>query len=210
MVSWCFPQTEFIMRTPTPRPQLKATTEAPQGGRSDPGTPLTSSVDQVGQAPLLPGNRSQLSTTLAPSSRTPKPRKGGQRRGQRRKKKPPSTALPLRNGSVRLMRQQSRGWIQGRVEVYINGEWGTVCDDGWNSAAATVVCRQLGFPHVVRATKKAEFGEGSSLRILLDDVQCSGQEETLLECAHADVGTHNCSHEEDAGVVCSREEVADW
>ncbi|XP_009073597.1 PREDICTED: HHIP-like protein 1, partial [Acanthisitta chloris] len=71
-------------------------------------------------------------------------------------------------------------------------------------------CRQLGFPHVVRATKKAEFGEGTSLRILLDDVQCSGQERTLLECAHADVGVHNCSHEEDAGVECSREEVAEW
>uniref|UniRef100_A0A8C0BJR2 HHIP like 1 n=1 Tax=Buteo japonicus TaxID=224669 RepID=A0A8C0BJR2_9AVES len=67
---------------------------------------------------------------------------------------------------------------------------------------------RLGFPYAVRASKKAEFGEGTSLRILLDDVQCSGQEKTLLECSHADVGTHNCSHEEDAGVVCSREEVA--
>ncbi|NXO28118.1 HIPL1 protein, partial [Cisticola juncidis] len=65
------------------------------------------------------------------------------------------------------------------------------------------------FPYVVRATKKAEFGEGSSLRILLDDVQCSGQERTLLECSHAAVGTHDCSHEEDAGVVCSREEVTE-
>ncbi|NXO76330.1 HIPL1 protein, partial [Sitta europaea] len=98
------------------------------------------------------------------------------------------------------------GPLQG-VEVFIDGEWGTVCDDGWSLPAAAVVCRQLGFPYVVRATKKAEFGAGSSLRILLDDVQCSGQERTLLECSHADVGTHNCSHEEDAGVVCSREEV---
>ena len=151
-----------------------------------------------------------MPTTPAPSGRTPKPRKGGERRGQRRKKKPPGTAPPLRNGAVRLMEQRGRSRSRGRVEVYIDGEWGTVCDDGWSSAAAAVVCRQLGFPYVVRASKKAEFGEGTSLRILLDDVQCSGQEKTLLECAHADVGTHNCSHEEDAGVVCSREEVADW
>uniref|UniRef100_A0A8C4VDR1 HHIP like 1 n=1 Tax=Gopherus evgoodei TaxID=1825980 RepID=A0A8C4VDR1_9SAUR len=82
----------------------------------------------------------------------------------------------------------------GRVEIYINGEWGTVCDDLWNYKAATVVCRQLGFPYVVRATKRAEFGEGRSLRILLDDVECTGQEKNLLECTHATSAKNNCSH----------------
>ncbi|NXN74061.1 HIPL1 protein, partial [Himantopus himantopus] len=204
------PKEKLIVKTPTPRPRLKAVTEVPQGGRPDLDTSRVPAVDWVDQAPPPPGNRSGTPTTPAPSSRAPKPRKGGERRGQRRKKKPPSTAPPLRNGAVRLMEKRGRGRSWGRVEVYIDGEWGTVCDDGWSSPAAAVVCRQLGFPYVVRASKKAEFGEGTSLRILLDDVQCSGQEKTLLECDHADVGTHNCSHEEDAGVVCSREEVADW
>ncbi|XP_069714889.1 HHIP-like protein 1 [Phaenicophaeus curvirostris] len=200
------PKEKLIVKTPTPRPQLKTTTRAPQAGGPDPEIHHTLSVDWLGQAPPSPANRSRTPTTPAPSN---KPRKGGERKGQRRKK-PPSTAPPLQNGAVRLMEQQTRGRSWGRVEVYINGEWGTVCDDGWGSAAAAVVCRQLGFPYVVRASKKAEFGEGTSLRILLDDVQCFGQEKTLLECSHADIGTHNCSHEEDAGVVCSREEVADW
>ncbi|NXV26410.1 HIPL1 protein, partial [Rissa tridactyla] len=204
------PKEKLIVKTPTPRPRLKATTEVPQGGRRDPDTSRVPAVDWVDQAPPPPGNRSRMHTTAAPSGRAHKPRKGGERRGQRRKKKPPSTAPPLRNGAVRLMEKRGRGRSWGRVEIYIDGEWGTVCDDGWSSPAAAVVCRQLGFPYVVRASKKAEFGEGTSLRILLDDVQCSGQEKTLLECDHADVGTHNCSHEEDAGVVCSREEVADW
>ncbi|XP_031968277.1 HHIP-like protein 1 [Corvus moneduloides] len=177
------PKEKFIMKTPTPNPRLTTTTEAPWGGVPDPKTPRTPAGDRV---------------------RTPRPGKGGEQRGQRRRKKPPV------DGSVRLMRQGRRGRGRGRVEIFIDGEWGTVCDDGWSLPAAAVVCRQLGFPYAVRATKKAEFGAGTSLRILLDDVQCSGQERTLLECSHADVGTHNCSHEEDAGVECSREEVTDW
>ncbi|XP_054132030.1 HHIP-like protein 1 [Melozone crissalis] len=141
--------------------------------------------------------------------RAPRPGKGPEEeKGQRRQKKKKQKQGPG-NGAVRLMRQGRRGRGRGRLEVFIDGEWGTVCDDGWGLPAAAVVCRQLGFPRAVRAAKKAEFGEGSSLRILLDDVQCSGQERTLLECSHAGVGTHNCKHEEDAGVVCSREEVTD-
>ncbi|KAK9409420.1 Hhipl1: HHIP-like 1 [Crotalus adamanteus] len=84
---------------------------------------------------------------------------------------------------------------------------GTVCDDLWTSKAAAVVCHQLGYTFVIRATKKAEFGEGQSLSILLDDVQCIRHEKTLLECSHSDIGKHNCSHKEDAGVICSQEEV---
>ena len=47
--------------------------------------------------------------------------------------------------------------------------------------------------------KNAAFGEGNG-SILLDDVQCTGNESTLLNCTHSSVS--NCEHREDAGVKC--------
>lgn len=89
----------------------------------------------------------------------------------------------------------------GRVEVYYSGEWGTVCDDNWDINDATVICRQLGYPGAVAAVRNGGFGPGSGT-ILLDDVNCNGNENKIDECSHAGWGQSNCNHNEDAGVVC--------
>ena len=92
---------------------------------------------------------------------------------------------------------------EGRVEVYYNYQWGTVCDDGWDDIDAGVVCRQLGFGSSGTAIGSAGFGQGSG-SIWLDSVTCTGNESTLVSCGHVGVGVaRNCYHNEDAGVRCS-------
>lgn len=100
---------------------------------------------------------------------------------------------------IRLMDGENKK--EGRVEVFINGQWGTVCDDGWTDKDATVICRQLGYKGPARARSMAYFGEGEG-PIHMDNVKCTGNERSLADCVRQNIGDHNCRHSEDAGVIC--------
>lgn len=92
---------------------------------------------------------------------------------------------------------------EGRVEVFYNGEWGTVCDDYFDIRDANVICRMMDFPGAVSAEIGGRFGAGNSTqRVLLDDLWCSGNENSVASCSFRAWGSHDCSHTEDAGVVC--------
>ena len=81
------------------------------------------------------------------------------------------------------------------------GEWGTVCDDSWNFNDASVACRQLGFPY--GATLEILRYGGGTGRIWLDDLYCGTTQTNLFSCNKGrPTGSHNCNHDEDAGVIC--------
>ena len=105
--------------------------------------------------------------------------------------------------AVRLVGGNS--YNEGRVEVKYNGEWGTVCDDGWSYRSTyvqTVVCKQLGFGSYGSYYRRAYFGQGTG-PIWLDYVICTGSETTLASCGHLGFKIiKSCGHYRDVGVRC--------
>ncbi|CAB4043975.1 immunoglobulin superfamily member 1 isoform X1, partial [Paramuricea clavata] len=100
------------------------------------------------------------------------------------------------------LRGPSSGNGIGRVEVFYNGQWGTICDDGWDLNDAKVACRQLGYKYADRALQGSDVPAGTG-QIWLDNVGCTARDQNLISCHHRGWGIHNCRHSEDAGVECS-------
>jgi hypothetical protein len=110
-----------------------------------------------------------------------------------------SLDLSSLSSPVRLVNGRNR--CEGRVEVWHNGTWGTVCDDDWDMVDANVVCRQLDCGLAMAVGSISEYGQGSG-PVLLDNVDCKGGETDLGQCGSLGWGIHNCYHYEDVSVTC--------
>ena len=129
-------------------------------------------------------------------------------------------------GDVRLTGYRSNSPREGTVEICVNGYWGTICSNGWDSRDARVICSTLGFPSFGLITQKfhvcilllhantnvfagaipyrySYFGFGTG-PIILDSVNCIGNENSITRCTHLGVGVtaSYCSHYYDVGVEC--------
>ena len=85
------------------------------------------------------------------------------------------------------------------MEIYLQGQWGTVCDDVWDIREATVVCSQLGYLDAISAESSETFGQGSEISNH-NIIDCLGNETALAKCSVKKASQSNC---EDAGVRCN-------
>ena len=92
---------------------------------------------------------------------------------------------------------------QGRVEVYTNGNWGTVCTNAWDDNDATVICHQLGMGDFGFAISGSTVPH-SNASSLMDNVHCYGSETDIFDCQHDSSDLEYCKYTQKAGVKCSR------
>ena len=91
---------------------------------------------------------------------------------------------------------------EGRVEVFHEGQWGTVCGDEWGIEEAMTVCRQLNLGFASKAVTHNNFTQ-TDLKVIMSGVQCRVDAISLYRCQHDDWGKTNCSSKDKlAGVVC--------
>ncbi|XP_049330422.1 antigen WC1.1-like isoform X20 [Astyanax mexicanus] len=90
----------------------------------------------------------------------------------------------------------------GRVEVLHGESWFTVCDADFNQQDAEVVCRELGCGSLVEVLGAAAFGRGEG-PVWSEKLQCRGTESQIHFCPKSSSLKHNCSHDDDVGLVCA-------
>ncbi|CAC5410844.1 HMCN [Mytilus coruscus] len=105
-------------------------------------------------------------------------------------------------GDIRLVGGNNHE--EGRLEIYHNSKWGTICDDQFDTLDAIVACRQLGYR---TPTPTVYTSGGGTDPVWLDDMGCDGTERRIADCRHPGWGTENCGHNEDVGVRCTGEYV---
>nr|XP_012615819.2 macrophage scavenger receptor types I and II isoform X1 [Microcebus murinus] len=171
----------------------------PPGEKGDRGAPGESGPQGIPGPIGPPGLKGDRGAIGFPGSRgfpgsTGRP---GQK-GQKGEKGSGNTSTLSR--TVRLV--GGGGPHEGRVEIFHNGQWGTICDDRWELRVGLVICRSLGYQGVQSVHKAAHFGQGTG-PIWLNEVFCFGRESSIEQCKIRQWGVRACTHSEDAGVTCT-------
>ena len=83
------------------------------------------------------------------------------------------------------------------------GVWGTICSKDWDVKDANVICRELGYTRAIANATAKTYGGGSG-KIILDGLECNGDESSLTLCVSRGWGISrpDCSHDLDVGVTC--------
>ena len=94
---------------------------------------------------------------------------------------------------------------EGRLQVELNGEWGTVCNRGWNLLNSKIVCQQMGLivdPNYYLFGTLFKEDPRESEPILMSEVDCDPLNTLIFECQFTPRKDHTCTHEDDVWLKC--------
>ncbi|CAI8035148.1 Scavenger receptor cysteine-rich type 1 protein M160 [Geodia barretti] len=92
----------------------------------------------------------------------------------------------------------------GIIDLKIRNESRSVCHDQWTDEDAQVACRSMGLPFTDTAITSFHYHfdiDINQVHYWLDDIQCTGEENGLMDCEHERLGVHNCAQHEIAAVI---------
>lgn len=104
---------------------------------------------------------------------------------------------------TRLIDHEREAQFSGRVELMLNGEWGTVCSKNGDNLQGRTFCRQMGFVDGIAISNRTRnYGNGTG-PIFLKDVACTSSDKSFLSCSNAGwKQVSGCTHEDDLEVMC--------
>ena len=103
-------------------------------------------------------------------------------------------------GTLRLY---GGGTSFGTLQIYHNGIWKSICDNGWGREESTVACRQLGFTKYLSYRSRKTNYNG----YWLDNVVCAGNEKKITNCQNNGWGNHNCGSSEGIFLTCYQSKI---
>ena len=118
------------------------------------------------------------------------------------------------NGDIQLIQGSQIDTIDhfGRLEIYLDGEWGAFCVKGFNSNAGDAACRQLGYANAVEISKASDnpdiplASKSTPIHTVFSECDRSDCNSALhiLRCIHVDLHPDpSCTHDDDVMILCS-------
>ena len=108
-------------------------------------------------------------------------------------------AVPTFCPPVRLVGGKSEN--EGRVEIYYNNTWGTVCSYYWDNRDSDTLCLQLGYTGAIKYYL-SPLSDKESSPVWMNRVQCNAYEICLGKCQFTGFGNNQCQHSQDVFVSC--------
>ena len=95
---------------------------------------------------------------------------------------------------------------EGRVEIFLNGQWGAVCSEGIDTKEAETLCQSLGFGPYQSFTSGTTLGESTDIPLVISNLMCSENYDHFMKCTF-NQSSPVCSSSNNLALKCYRKHM---